>query len=299
MNKWQTDPRTGLRVGIALIALLLLVIGSLITWAISQPVTLWTFAIGLGVLLILGIVILVGYWLSGLVRSSYSLDRNALTITWGANEQVVPTGDIERVVPGEELKGRVHFQGIRWPGYWVGYGKIDELGPALFYATVPPQRQVLVVAKGLTYCISPEDREGFLSTLRTRLQMGPTQAVEPVSRGPAFLQWQLWRDWMGLILLGIAIVAVLSLFGFLTHRFDSLPLLLPLHFDAYGNPDRLGERGQIFYLPLIGLIVLLVNGGLGGLLYRREKLASYLLWTSSVLMSVLLWAAILGILAYL
>jgi len=296
VTKWQADPQIGLRVGVALIAAVLLVDGGLIAWAATNPVTLWTFLVGLAVLASLAVIGLLVYWLSGLVRSGYTLDRNALTITWGANEQVIPTPQIERVVLGEELEGRVRFRGVRWPGYWVGYGQVEGLGPTLFYATAPPRRQVFIATPGLAYGISPEDREEFLRTLHTRLQMGPTQAVEPTSHGPAFLRWGFWRDRLGLGLLLGAWVVVVALFGFLCARFPTLPRLLPLHFDATGDPDRLGPQGEIFFLPLIGLVVLLINGGLGGLLYRRERLAAYLFWGGAAGVQVLLWAAVLGIL---
>ncbi len=297
MTEWQTDPQTGLRVGVALIAAILFVVGGLLAWAFTQPVTIWTFLAGLTVLVSLGVVGLLAYWISGLVRSGYALDRNALIITWGANEQVIPTSQIKRVVLGSELEGRVRFRGARWPGYWMGYGEIEGLGPVLFYATVPPQRQILIVTEGLAYGISPEEHEGFLRTLQTRLEMGPTQLVEPASSGPTFVQWDFWRDWLGLGLLAGGLAAVLALFGLLCARFPSLPRLLPLHFDAVGDPDRLGQQGQIFFVPAIGLVVLLVNGGLGGGLYRRERLAAYLLWGGAVLVQVLLWAAVLGILS--
>jgi len=296
VTQWQTDSQTGLRVGVALIAAILLVDGGLIAWAITNPVTFCTFLVGLVVLASLALVGLLAYWLSGLARSGYTLDRNGLTITWGASEQVIPTPQIERVVPGEELEGRARLRGIRWPGYWVGYGEVDGLGPTLFYATVPQRQQIFIVTSGVAYGISPEDREGFLRTLRTRLQMGPTQMVQPASRGPAFLRWDFWQDRLGLGLLLAALVAVLALFGFLCARFPTLPRLLPFHFDAAGDPDRLGSGGRIFFLPFIGLMVLLVNGGLGGVLYRRERLATYLLWGGAAVVQVLLWAAVLGIL---
>lgn len=210
---------------------------------------------------------------------------------------MIPTPQIERVVLGEELKGQVRFRGVRWPGHWVGYGEVEGLGPTLFYATVPPRRQVFLVTPGLTYAISPEDRNGFLQALHTRMQMGPTQAVEPSSHGPAFLKWGFWRDRLGLGLILGTLGGNLALFGFLSARFPTLPRLLPLHFDAAGSPDRLGAQGQIFFLPLIGVVVMLVNGGLGGVLYRRERMAAYLLWGGSAVVQVLLWAAVLGILS--
>lgn len=296
MTKWQIDPQTGLRVGLALIVAILLLMGGLIAWVINQAVTIWTFVVGLIVLFLIGAVLLLSFWLVGLVRSGYTLDRNALTIIWGASEQVIPTPEVERVVLGDELEGAVHFRGIRWPGHWVGYGRVEGLGPVLFYATEPPRRQIFVVTEGLTYGISPDDREGFLRTLQSRLTMGPTQIVEAVSQGPAFLGWDIWRDWLGLVLIGAGFLAVVALFGFLCARFPSLPRLLPLHFDAGGDPDRLGSRGQIFFLPLIGLMVLLVNGGLGIFLYRRERVGAYLLWAGASMVVIFLWTAVIGIL---
>ncbi|HID88375.1 MAG TPA: DUF1648 domain-containing protein [Anaerolineae bacterium] len=296
MTEWETDPQRGLRVGLGIIAAILLVDGGLIAWIASRPISLLTFLVGLWVLLSLGLLALIGYWLNGLLHSVYALDRNALTIVWGGNRHVVPTPLIERVLLGSDLEGRVRFRGIRWPGYWVGYGEIEGVGPAILYATVPPREQVFIVAQGVAYGISPDDVEGFLRTLQTRLQMGPTQRVEPTSEGPAFLEWEFWQDRLGLVLLGGATLGVLVLFGFLSAQFPSLPRLLPLHFDATGAPDRLGPRQQIFFIPIIGLVVLLVNGGLGGLLYRRERVASYLLWGGAGLVQLLLWAAVVGIL---
>jgi len=297
MTKWLTDPQNGLRVGVALLVAVLLVDASLITWAASHPPNIWTFVAAFLFLCSLLFVGVLTYWLNGLVQSGYILDRNSLTIIWGPNEQVIPTPQIERVLLGEEIEGHIHFRGVRWPGHWRGYGQIEGLGPTLFYATVPPRQQIFIVTPGLTYGISPEEPQAFLQTLRSRIEMGPTQLVEAASSGPAFLQWDFWRDRLGLALLAGALTAVVALFALLSARFPALPRSLPLHFDAKGAPDVLAPQGQIFFLPLIGLLVLLANGILGGLLYRRERLLAYLLWSGAAVIQILLWVAVMGILA--
>jgi len=297
MTEWYTNPQTGLRAGLALIAAVLLVDIGLVIWAATRPVDGLTFLAGLCILGRLVAIGLMGYWISGLVQSAYVLDRNALVILWGETEHVIPLPQVQRVLLGEEVTGRLRFRGVRWPGYWVGYGEIEGLGPVLLHATAPLEEQVILVTPGLAYGISPEDRDGFLSTLQTRMQMGPTQWVEQASHGPAFARWEFWQDRPALVLLTGGLVALLALTGFLCFRFPNLPPLIPLHFDALGTPDRLGVRGQIFFIPLIGLIVLTVNGVLGGLLYRYERLAAYLLWGSALAVQVLFWAAVLGILA--
>lgn len=296
MTEWKTNIGQGLSIGIGLLATILLVDVDLIWLATVRPLGIGTFIIGLAVLFSLGLSGLLGYWLAGLVRSGYFLDRNALVIRWGAMEQTIPARQIERVLTGEAVEGHIRFYGGMWPGHCVGYGELPDGGPVLFYATVPPRHQIYIVTPGLTYGISPADHDGFLTSLHQRLQMGPTQIVEQSSKRPGFLDWGLWRDRVGLMLLAAGFLAALALTGLLCFRFPTLSRLVPLHFDAAGNPDRLGPRGQIFIIPLIGLVVLLLNSVLGGLIYRRERVASYLLWGGAVLIQVLVWTAAVGIL---
>jgi hypothetical protein len=296
MTEWKTDVGRGLSIGIGLMVAIVLVDVGLIWLAAIRPLTIGTFIIGLAVLFSLGLLALIGYWLQGLSSSGYFLDRNALVIHWGPMEQTIPTRQIERVLTGDEVEGRIQFYGGMWPGHCVGYGEVPGAGPALFYATVPPRYQIYIVTPGLTYGISPANAEGFLESLHKRLQMGPTQIVEQSSRRPGILNWAIWQDRVGLALLAVGFLAILALTGLLCFQFPALSRLVPLHFDAAGNADRLGSRGQIFFIPLIGLLALLLNGTLGAIAYRRERVASYLLWGGAVLVQVLVWTAAVGIL---
>jgi hypothetical protein len=67
---------------------------------------------------------------------------------------------------------------------------------------------------------------------------------------------------------------------------------LPLHFNVLGEVNRVGERSEVFWLPLIGSLVLGAN--LAGALVvhaRREAVAAYILVGMAVLVQVLLWVA--------
>ncbi|MGD2164345.1 MAG: DUF1648 domain-containing protein, partial [Anaerolineae bacterium] len=169
-------------------------------------------------------------------------------------------------------------------------------GPTLFYSTLPLRQQIFISTPGLVYAISPTNRQEFLESLRTRLEMGPTQAIEQSSARLSLIDWPIWQDSLGLSLLGVSTLALATLLGMLSYRFSQLPMLIPLHFGMSGSPDRLGPRVEIFLVPLIGLLTLLVNGLLGSFVYRRSRLASYLLWASSILIQVLVWTATFGIL---
>jgi hypothetical protein len=295
MTKWEISVARGFAVGISLMSLITLVNAALIGIAASQPISFGTFIVGIGVLLGLALVGLIAYWVYGLAGARYLLDRNALVIQWGPSEQVIPTTEIEQVLTGDQIEGDIRFHGGRWPGHWVGYGQIADAGETLFYATAPPQEQVFIATPGLVYGISPANREEFLESLQKRLRMGPTQIVEQSSRRLSLLDWPIWRDQLGLALLGVGVLALAGLIGMVCFRFPALPKLMPLHFGASGSPDRLGARGEVFLIPLIGALTMLANWALGGLLYRRDRVASYLLWGGTILVQLLVWTAAIGI----
>lgn len=78
-------------------------------------------------------------------------------------------------------------------------------------------------------------------------------------------------------------------------QFGVVAPLVPLHFDASGQPDRVDSVNALFTLPLIGLIVLVVNILFGALIYRRERLATYLLILAANLVQLFLWIAAITI----
>ena len=105
----------------------------------------------------------------------------------------------------------------------------------------------------------------------------------------------LLRDRALQILLVLTLLANLALFGCLALRFDAVPDPLPMHFDAAGLPDRIESKTDIFGLPIIGLVLLLLNTALGILIHRRERAAAILLVASALLVQVLMWLATLNI----
>jgi hypothetical protein len=107
----------------------------------------------------------------------------------------------------------------------------------------------------------------------------------------------LREDSLGVGLLVGALLLMLLLFLWLATSYSSLPDLLPLHFDANGNPDRIGERQEVFVLPAIGLVINLVNiaAGLVARIRFRMVFAAYLLWAGALMVQLLLWVALWNI----
>ena len=67
---------------------------------------------------------------------------------------------------------------------------------------------------------------------------------------------------------------------------------MPLHYNIYFGIDLLGPWYQIFLLPILGLIFLLINFLFGMAVYRRELILSYFLaGTSSFVQIIFVLAA--------
>ncbi|MCK5412988.1 MAG: hypothetical protein KAI57_01295 [Candidatus Pacebacteria bacterium] len=64
-----------------------------------------------------------------------------------------------------------------------------------------------------------------------------------------------------------------------------------LHYNFIFGDDYRGDYEQIYLIVLIGLIILIINSALGYFLYLREKLASYILVFSALLVQVFLFVA--------
>ncbi|HEX6513464.1 MAG TPA: DUF1648 domain-containing protein [Chloroflexota bacterium] len=74
-------------------------------------------------------------------------------------------------------------------------------------------------------------------------------------------------------------------------RQPSLPDVLPVHYNTAGQVDRVGFRSQLFILPAIGLLTLVVNGFLAYRILPREPHLGYVLLSVSVLVQLLLIGA--------
>jgi hypothetical protein len=270
-----------------------LVLASLgLLWLLTaQPISVFSFFMALGALTGGALVVALGYWTLGFYTLRYRVDRNGIVITWGAIRQVIPTANIERLAPGVELAPGTRLRGFMWPGYYIGSGHDSEKGPVLCYATRPRAEQLLVVTPTLTYAISPRDPAAFELEYELRSRLGPTVALTQGTSLARIARLPLWRDRWLWVLLGLMALANVLLFGYVFWQYPYLPELLPLHFGIQGQVDRIGERNELFLLPIIGLVVSVVNVLFGSLIHVRERLGTYMLWASALAVQILLWLA--------
>ncbi len=292
MNVFEADSRLGFTSVVVAAVVCIFAAIALTAAAVLVPLSLTTFLFAFAAMCL----VLLAAYLSVQARQmreiNYTLDRNAFVIRWGDTREVVPMGDVQRVIAATDIEKGLRFLRLPLPGWWFGTATHPALGEIRMYATAPLDQQVIIVTPEQSYAVSPYDDEAFLDAFRTRLEMRPTQNVQHARLLPAYMQWPIWGDKPALMLLIIAIALNLLTFGLSAGRFPGAPAQLALHFDNAGVADRIGEKAQLFVPPAIALITLLVNIGIGLALYRKgERLAAQLLWGGSIAVQLLFFVA--------
>lgn len=263
-----------------------LVLGIAVVWLVPLfpgPVSLQTFGVGLGVLVLACLIVILLYWSVAFFTLHYTFDRNGLTLWWGGSSQVIPMNritEIRRWRKGERARGT----GLRWPGYHRRRGRSRELGPVHYYATAGRRAQLLVCTPDEAYAISPRDAEGFVRAMEVRQNLGITRQIAQERRYWWIFGWAVWRDRVFVLLVALAAATNLALLAFLCHRYAALPTRIALHFREIVDegqvriiPDIIGPSRDLFKLPVFGLLIFGVDLFAGLLLHRRHRLVVLLL----------------------
>lgn len=293
MTVFDTDSRLAVRYGILAIAVLFLGIFAAIALAVLLPRTLITFfVITLAVLMLAGIGWL-AYHTFALSNTDYALDRNAFVIRHGPVREIIPMGNVQRVIAASDIAAGLKHLRVPLPGWWMGKGYHPELGKITFYANSPLDQQVIIVTADENYAISPRNHDEFLEAFRIRFQMGPTQTVQQVRLMPPLLRLPLWSDRVALSLILIAIGLNALMFAVSFARYPALSGQVILHFNAQGIPDRFGPPDQVFGPAVIAIQLLVINFFVSLAVYLRgDKLAAYLTSGGAILVQALFLIAV-------
>jgi hypothetical protein len=70
-----------------------------------------------------------------------------------------------------------------------------------------------------------------------------------------------------------------------------------LHYNVYFGVDVIGDWWQVYFLPLIGLIILMANAILGYMFYqRKERLVAHLLMLATFIVQIGITVAVASLL---
>jgi hypothetical protein len=286
-------------------ALGLLVGASLTLWALSIAALLISFAVASdfdisAVLAVSGAVAatalasLFGYWTYALATMNYELDRNGLVIHWGVTRQVVPLGDIERLVPGTSV-GVPSVEGVSWLGYHIGRATIERIGDVLFYTTHQNAEQVLyVMTSERNYAISVEDPADFAREVQTRQALGATARVTHHAQRLGSAAQAFWYDPIGRALVAVAVVATFVMWALVALRYPDLPAAFEIHFPASTDTNLVDIRTKdaLLQLPRIATLILAINLVIGFALHAWERVAGYVLFLAAAAIQLGFAAAI-------
>ncbi len=273
MNTFDPETNVSVTSGVVALALVSLVAVTVAVGATFVPLSALTFLFAMVALLLMLVAALLGYQVWCFYHAHYHLDRNALVIRWGNFGEVIPLKEIEKVHAGSDYVDGIRFRRVPLPGWWVGMAYHPELGWMRAYATAPPDEQIIISAKCGNFIISPAQMTPFVEGLRDRLRMGATIAVKYERLLPRLLKQGLLTDRLAFGLIISVIALNLTVFAMSTALYPMLPGEIPVHFDAQGFPDRIGDKVGLFMPALIAVITMVINLGIGLALYQPQAQA--------------------------
>lgn len=285
--------------GLLLIAGLALVIVAALRLLLGRPVDGLSFVLGLVALGGVALLAYIGYRTIGAFSLRYWVDRNAVTLVWGSTRQIVPLGQIRRIVVGSPATTVTPSRLWHWPCPYRRRLISTELGVVNAYATRPLNEQVILVTAEESYGLSPRDPDKFIAALQERFALGPAREMALELQRPPAWTWPLWRDRAAIFLVSAGLLGVLMMFGVLSFRFPTISADIPLHFDVNGMPDRIASKDGLFALPVIGLVTWVFNAVTGIWLYRRvQRGAAYLLWGGALAVQGIMGLALFNLMRW-
>jgi uncharacterized membrane protein len=228
----------------------------------------------------LGLMIAWGYAQRSLL---YGLDRSRLEIQSPEATVVIPTADIQRIVPMDLAEHAVEYAGIHRFGLMVGWVSTEALGPVRCIAATAATRGCCVFAKQGAFYITPQDVKGLLEAYEDRTRLGPTQSAEYRVSRFSVAPRSLLADHFSLAALGAGLWLNLVTFLHATYRF------------VIGDGAMGYAAARAWQLPLVGLLVWMLDALAGGLAHRRDSVLARLLFVSSLLSGGVFLAASLSL----
>jgi hypothetical protein len=240
---------------------------------------------------------------TGYRRLAYELTDAALRIEWLGRTVVVPYEAIHGIYTGQRLEGQAMPSAPRWPGISVGSARVRGFGRLRFFATSTDQSALtLITVERGGVIVSAHDPSAFRSALiehveRHQEAVGGEQVTAWHQTPPRTVPWTALFDiWLPASVL-VGTLLVLLVLSAIVIRFEVLPDQMPLHFDASGQPNLIGPKFDLLRLPFLGLVVLVLNVGLGVVAHPREPLLARLLWVSAAAVQLVLLVGVLRLVA--
>lgn len=288
---YRPPRQRGFAVGAGLTLWALLLASLLLTRAATWPVSLPSFLAYAGGAALLALAALFAYWTYACLWLHYVIDRDAFTMHWGGLRRVVPLAHIQRLVPGYSLPPP-RIRGLNWWGHHVGQGQVDPIGQTLFYSTHHSLEELLyIITDDGNYGVSAHNIGWLIREVQLRQSLGPLREVTAAASGGSLWGHPFWHDRHAQVMALTALALNIGLFAFLFSVYPGLPEKLSLAFPQPLDGERLGPKGDVLQIPLVGLAVLGINVVLASLMHWREQALARLLYAATIATQMMLWVA--------
>jgi hypothetical protein len=247
------------------------------------------------ILLFLGA--LFAYWTWGSLSLRYVIDRNALTIRWGAQRQIVPLINIDRLIPADPEGEDPDIRGVDWPGHHIGRARVAQLGEVLFYSGHRRASDILYVQTASeTYGISVADPVAFAQAVQSNQMRGSLFEQRQAVHRDGIAAQSFWIDPQARFLTVILLAAFVMVLAYVLQTYPGLAQSVPLRFPALGGLLRVTDKSELLDIPRSAAAFLGLNLVLAIALHPWERMVSIVLLLAGIAIQLaLLVAAIVAV----
>lgn len=288
--------RTGMIFHLAVLALLLGV-GAAGLWQANKSGFDFNFFIYLLPIFtaLLGVPFLV-YQAYSLLTASYIVERDGLRLRWGMRSEDIPENQVLWVRSQDQFEGSLPLPFLRWPGAVLGVRRLAD-GREIEYMSAGRQNLVLIGTAQKIFIISPRNPQEFLFTYQRFAEVGSLTPLVGRSVFPTFFLSHFWSDQAARWLL---VAGALYTFTFLALTAWIIPSFatVNLHIELANTGADVVPAVRLLLLPVMNAAIFVADLVLGVFFYRRieTRVLSYLVWGSSLLVSLLFSGAVVIIL---
>lgn len=281
----------GVIVGGGLAVWAALVAGLAARIAIGAPVdwrTLIAWVVAGGMLLL---ALAFANWTYSVASMAYTIDDEALSITWGWRRVVIPIATIQRMIPGRNLE-EPRIEGLNWWGCHVGHAEVQRVGYTMVYSTHSAPEEILyVVTSEGSYALTVLDQAEFAREIQTRALAGPPEDIPQRAVAMGLGAMPIWRDRQALLTAAFGAITCIVLAAYVVVRYPGLPDVVQLEFPNLGGVARFSDKSELLRIAYLGAGILVVNTLVGVTIHARERAAGLWLMASGGLLQLVLLAA--------
>jgi len=280
--------------GVVILALTALAVAGFITLTRSEvgPVFLISLLVALVTFTPIPFFVYRAY---ALFQADYHLDRDSLAIKWGLRVEDIPLTDIEFIRSVDDLTVPLSLPALRLAGGILGMRRHPDLGIVEFLAA-DAKKMLLVATAKRVFVISPENPSALTQTFARATEMGSLTPTESKSVYPSFVITQAWASNLARYLWLTALFLNLGLFVWTSLVIPTIPRVA-LGPQFAGSELATVPASQLIIFPVASLLLSVVGWVAGLYFYRweKERPLAFIVWGSSMVMSLFFLIAVLFI----